>query len=39
MAGGPLALAPELDDLRRQFDAIASGIDLLIGPLRDDQFM
>ena len=38
MAGGPLALAPELDDLRRQFDAIASGIDLLIGPLRDDQF-
>lgn len=38
MAGGPLALAPELDDFRRQFEQITATADALIAPLRDDQF-
>jgi hypothetical protein len=38
MPGGPLALAPELDDLRRQFEDITRSLDVLLGPLRDDQF-
>jgi hypothetical protein len=38
MTGGPLALAPELDDFRRQFEAIAADAEALIAPLRDDQF-
>ena len=38
MAGNPLALAPELDDLRQQFEAVAIAADALAGPLRDDQF-
>jgi hypothetical protein len=38
MVGGPLALAPELDDFRRQFEAIAADADALIAALRDDQF-
>jgi hypothetical protein len=35
---GPLALAPELDDLRRQFEAIAAEAAALVAPLGDDQF-
>ena len=38
MAGGPLALAPELDDFRRQFEDVATAVNTLIEPLRDDQF-
>ena len=38
MPGGPLALAPELDDLRRQFEDITRSLDVLLGPVRDDQF-
>ena len=35
---GPLALAPEIDSFRRQFEAIAIEADALVQPLRDDQF-
>jgi hypothetical protein len=35
---GPLALTPELEDLRHQFDAITSAIENITGALRDDQF-
>jgi hypothetical protein len=35
---GPLALAPEVDDLRKQFERISSDADALAQPLRDDQF-
>jgi hypothetical protein len=35
---GPLALAPEVEALRRQFEQIAVDADALAGPLRDDQF-
>lgn len=38
MAGGPLALAPELDDFRRQFEDVSARADAIAGPLRDDQF-
>src|SRR6478672_10316473 len=38
MPGGPLALTPELDDFRQQFEQIAGLLDQVIGPLRDDQF-
>jgi hypothetical protein len=38
MPGGPLALTPELDDLRHQFEQIALSVDTMTGPLRDDQF-
>jgi uncharacterized damage-inducible protein DinB len=38
MPGGPLALAPELDDLRRQFEDITRSLDDLLADLRDDQF-
>lgn len=38
MPGGPLALTPELDDLRHQFEAISDSFDRITGPLRDDQF-
>jgi hypothetical protein len=38
MPGGPLALTPELDDLRRQFEDIAASLDAIVSPLRDDQF-
>jgi hypothetical protein len=35
---GHLALAPELDEFRRQFEALADEGDGLAGTLRDDQF-
>ena len=38
MAGGPLALVPELDDFRRQFEDVTTAVNTLIEPLRDDQF-
>ena len=38
MAGGPLALTPELDDFRRQFESIAVAVETLTASLRDDQF-
>ena len=38
MAAGPLALAPEIDAFRRQFEAIATEADALVQPLSDDQF-
>ena len=38
MAGGPLALVPELDDFRRQFEDVTTAVNSLIEPLRDDQF-
>jgi DinB superfamily len=38
MAGGPLALTPEIDDLRRQFESVSKAADALVTPLRDDQF-
>jgi hypothetical protein len=37
-AGGPLALTPELEDLRRQFEQIGADVNALVSPLRDDQF-
>ena len=33
-----LALTPEIDDFRRQFDALADEADALVAPLTDDQF-
>lgn len=38
MAGGALALAPELDEFRRQFESITAAVDAFAAPLRDDQF-
>jgi hypothetical protein len=38
MARSPLALAPDIEDFRRQFEQIAADADALVGPLRDDQF-
>jgi hypothetical protein len=38
MSPGPLTLAPEIDELRRQFEAISAKADTLVAPLRDDQF-
>jgi hypothetical protein len=35
---GPLALAPELDELRRQFEAIAAEAAALVTPLSEEQF-
>ncbi len=35
---GPLALAPELDELRRQFEAIAEEAAALVAPLGEEQF-
>jgi hypothetical protein len=35
---GPPALAPEVDDLRRQFEQISADADALVATLRDDQF-
>jgi len=35
---GPLALAPELDELRRQFEAIAADAAELVAPLSEAQF-
>jgi hypothetical protein len=38
MAGGPLALTPEIDELRRQFETCSADADALVTPLSDDQF-
>jgi hypothetical protein len=38
MSPGPPALAPEIDDLRRQFELISADADTLVTPLSDDQF-
>ncbi len=35
---GPLALAPEVDAFRRQFEQISADADALVAPLDDDQF-
>ena len=35
---GPLALAPEIDDFRRQFEQIAAEAEALVAPLSDEQF-
>lgn len=35
---GPLALAPEIDELRAQFERIAAEGDALAAPLSDEQF-
>ena len=35
---GSLALAPEVDDLRRQFEQISADADVLVTPLSDHQF-
>src|SRR6185436_4931844 len=35
---GSLALAPEVDDLRRQFEQISADADALVTPLSDHQF-
>jgi len=38
MVSGPLALAPEVDDFRRQFQQIARDADDFVAPLSDLQF-
>lgn len=38
MGPGPLALAPEIDGFRQQFEQIALDAEALAAPLRDDQF-
>jgi hypothetical protein len=38
MPGGPLTLAPELEDFRRQFEQIAASLNVLVDPLTNDQF-
>ena len=35
---GPLALAREIDEFRRQFEQISADADALVTPLADDQF-
>jgi hypothetical protein len=35
---GPLALTPEIDEFRRQFEQISADADALVTPLADDQF-
>ena len=35
---GPLALAPEIDDFRAQFEQLSAEADLLVSPLSDAQF-
>jgi hypothetical protein len=35
---GPLALAREIDDFRRQFEQISADADALVTPLADEQF-
>jgi DinB superfamily len=34
----PMALAPELDELRVQFEQVSTDADALVDPLRDEQF-
>jgi hypothetical protein len=36
---GHLALAPEIDDFRRQFEQLASDADALVAPLTQEQFV
>ena len=38
MPGGHLALTPEIDDLRKQFEQLSADADALVGPLTDAQF-
>jgi hypothetical protein len=38
VGSGPLALAPEIDEFRRQFEQISADADALVGPLSDEQF-
>ena len=38
MPRGPLALTPEVDALRRQFEELAVEADRLVAPLSDEQF-
>jgi len=35
---GPLALAPEVDEFRRQFEQISAEAEALVAPLGDEQF-
>ena len=37
-ATGPLTLAPEVDDFRKQFEQISADADLLVAPLSDAEF-
>ena len=37
-AAGPLALTPEIDDFRRQFEKLSADADALVAPLTDAQF-
>lgn len=38
VATSPLALAPEIDDFRRQFERLSADADALVAPLSDEQF-
>jgi hypothetical protein len=38
VASGPLALAPEIEELRRQFEQVSEDADAITGQLRDEQF-
>jgi hypothetical protein len=38
-ARSPLALAPEIDDFRRQFEELATDVDALVAPLTDSEFV
>jgi hypothetical protein len=38
VATNPLALAPEIDELRQQFEALSAEADALVAPLTDEQF-
>jgi hypothetical protein len=35
---GPLALAPEIDEFRQQFESLATEADALVAPLTEEQF-
>jgi hypothetical protein len=37
-ARSPLALAPEVEDFRRQFEELTNQVDLLVSPLTDAEF-
>ena len=37
-ARSPLALAPEVEDFRRQFEALTTDVDALVAPLTDAEF-
>ena len=38
LSSGPVALAPEIDELLHQFEQIAADADALVATVRDDQF-